>query len=222
MAAKAPTSGKRGARAPKRGPTPSRPTKRGPTPSRPIDRGRTPSPPISGDQAPQASSGGSAPRSARAPLAPRIPTAHHRSAGGLVVAGERILLISTQNGRRWQLPKGHIEPGESAEEAAVREVREETGVTGRVLAPLPSVEYWYVEKGQLRVHKKVDYFLLEYVSGNAAEFDAKEVSGAEWFGWEEGLARMSYENERRVARQAQEAAASLPSVAVERRGGQGG
>jgi 8-oxo-dGTP pyrophosphatase MutT (NUDIX family) len=135
--------------------------------------------------------------------ATRLKTEHHRSAGGLVVRNMReILLISTQNGRRWQLPKGHIEAGETAEQAAVREVREETGVTGRVVAPLPEIEYWYIEKGILRVHKHVDYFLLEYESGDAADFDAKEVSGAGWFSWEDGLAKLSFENERRAAEQA--------------------
>jgi 8-oxo-dGTP pyrophosphatase MutT (NUDIX family) len=132
----------------------------------------------------------------------RLKTEHHRSAGGLVVRGSQVLLISTQKGRRWQLPKGHVEEGETPEQAAVREVREETGVTGRVVAPLPEVEYWYVEKGKLRVHKRVDYFLLEYESGDAADFDASEVSGADWFTWDEGLAKLSFENERRVAEEA--------------------
>lgn len=131
-------------------------------------------------------------------------TEHHRSAGGLVVDGSRILLISTQAGRRWQLPKGHIEYGETPEQAALREVREETGVTGRLVAPLSEVEYWFVEKGARRVHKRVDYFLLDYVSGSAADFDASEVSGAEWFSWDEGIAKLSFDNERRVAMQARE------------------
>jgi 8-oxo-dGTP pyrophosphatase MutT (NUDIX family) len=131
-------------------------------------------------------------------------TEHHRSAGGLVVEGDRILLISTQSGRRWQLPKGHIEEGETAEQAALREVREETGVTGRVMAPLSEVEYWFVEKGARRVHKRVDYFLLDYVGGSAADFDAAEVSGAEWFSWDEGIAKLSFDNERRVVLQARE------------------
>jgi 8-oxo-dGTP diphosphatase len=131
-------------------------------------------------------------------------TEHHRSAGGLVVEAGRILLISTQAGRRWQLPKGHIEMGETAEQAALREVREETGVTGRVVAPLSEVEYWFVEKGARRVHKRVDYFLLDYVSGSAADFDTREVSGAEWFSWEEGIAKLSFDNERRVVLQARE------------------
>ena len=129
-------------------------------------------------------------------------TVHHRSSGGLVVRGSSILLISTQGGRRWQLPKGHIEEGETSEETAVREVREETGVTGRVVAPLPGVEYWFVEKGIHRVHKQVDYFLLTYVSGDAANFDPHEVSGAEWFSWDEGISRLSFENERRVVQEA--------------------
>jgi 8-oxo-dGTP pyrophosphatase MutT (NUDIX family) len=129
-------------------------------------------------------------------------TVQHRSAGGLVVRGSQILLISTQSGRRWQLPKGHIEEGETPEQTAVREVREETGVTSRVLAPLPGVEYWFVEKGIRRVHKLVDYFLMAYVSGDTSDFDVREVSGAEWFSWEEGLAKLSFENERKVVEQA--------------------
>lgn len=135
-------------------------------------------------------------------------TEHHRSAGGLVVQGSRILLISTQAGRRWQLPKGHIEEGETPEQTAVREVREETGVTGRVVAPLPGVEYWFIERGQRRVHKHVDYFLLDYVSGDPVDFDAREVSGADWFSWDEGIGKLSFENERKVVLQAREISAN--------------
>jgi 8-oxo-dGTP pyrophosphatase MutT (NUDIX family) len=145
----------------------------------------------------------------------RMQTEHHRSAGGLVVHESRILLISTQNGRRWQLPKGHIEAGETPEQAAVREVREETGVTGRIVAPLPPVEYWFFEKGKKRVHKTVDYYLLAYLSGDAADFDPHEVSGAEWFSWDEGLGRLSFGNERRVAEEARRLSESAtPSPAA--------
>lgn len=154
----------------------------------------------------------------RRPAAPQaapepLETEHHRSAGGLVVRGATVLLISTGQGRRWQLPKGHIEPGETSEQAAVREVQEETGVTGRVVAALPKIEYWYVEKSRLRVHKRVDYYLLEYVSGDAADFDAAEVSGAGWFSWEEGLVKLSFDNERRVAEEARKLAGSLAPAA---------
>jgi 8-oxo-dGTP pyrophosphatase MutT (NUDIX family) len=133
-------------------------------------------------------------------------TEHHRSAGGLVVRGGEVLLISTQGGRRWQLPKGHIEEGETSAQTAVREVREETGVTGRVVTQLPGVEYWYVERGLRRIHKTVDYFLLDYVSGDAADFDPQEVSGASWFSWDEGLLQVSFDNERKVVAAARELA----------------
>ena len=127
----------------------------------------------------------------------------HHSAGGLVVESGRVLLISTRGGRRWQLPKGHIEPGESPEQAAVREIREETGVDGSVIASLPHVEYWFVERG-VRIHKRVDYFLLSYVGGDASNYDRREVSGAAWFPWEEGVTKLSFDNERRVAQAAYE------------------
>jgi len=130
-------------------------------------------------------------------------TEEHHSAGGLVVESGRILLISTRGGRRWHLPKGHIEPGESTEQAAVREIREETGVDGSVLARLPHVEYWFVERG-VRIHKRVDYFLLAYVGGDASNFDRREVSGAAWFPWHDGIGKLSFDNERRVAEAALE------------------
>jgi 8-oxo-dGTP pyrophosphatase MutT (NUDIX family) len=123
---------------------------------------------------------------------------HQRSAGGVVARGDEVLLIALQDGRRWQLPKGHIEPGESAEAAAVREVFEETGVRGRPVGSLPSIDYWFIEDGR-RIHKRVEYFLLAYDAGSAADFDPREVSGARWFPWEEGIAALTFDNERTVA-----------------------
>ena len=129
-------------------------------------------------------------------------TEHQVSAGGLVVRGGEVLLISTSSGRRWQLPKGRVEPGETPPEAAVREVREETGVSGAVVAALPDIEYWFVERREVRVHKRVHYFLLSYLSGDCADFDRREVSGAAWLPWEEALRRLSFDNERRVVAEA--------------------
>ncbi len=139
----------------------------------------------------------------------RPPVEQQHSAGGLVVREGQVLLIATAGGRRWQLPKGHVEEGETAEAAAVREVREETGVVGRVIAPLPSIRYSFVERGARRIRKQVDYFLLVYVEGSEADFDPKEVDGASWFEWDEAVERLTHANERRVAARARDEAASL-------------
>jgi len=140
------------------------------------------------------------PAAVRSARRPRVVRQH--SAGGVVVRDGELLLISTAGGKRWQLPKGRIEAGETSEQAAVREVREETGVTGRIVAPLPGVDYWFAEGQAKRIRKHVDYFLLAYVSGSERDFDPKEVTGAGWFPGAEALARLSHDNERRVAAQA--------------------
>jgi 8-oxo-dGTP pyrophosphatase MutT (NUDIX family) len=135
-----------------------------------------------------------------------------------VVRDGEILLIEIGGGRRWQLPKGHIEPGEDPEQTAVREVREETGVTGRLLAPLPTIGFWFIEKGR-RIHKTVRYYLLEYAGGSTADFDPTEVSGARWFPWPEGLDRLTFDNERGVARAGRELWDELQEEPVEATGG---
>lgn len=144
-------------------------------------------------------------------------TEYHHSAGGLVVRAGEMLLISTRKGRRWQLPKGHLEAGETPEQAAIRETREETGVSGRVRAPLPQISYRFVERG-VRIHKKVDYFLLDFEEGDVANFDRKEVSGAAWFVFEEGVRRLSFDNERQVAQAALELLAPASPSAADHKG----
>lgn len=147
----------------------------------------------------------------------RKPVERQHSAGGLVVRNGHVLLIATAGGRRWQLPKGHVEPGESNAQAAVREVREETGISGRIVADLPGIDYFFVEKDGRRVRKHVDYFLLDYTGGDEADYDPAEVDGARWFPWEEALLRLSHANERRVAERARELATAAPP-----HGGEGG
>lgn len=112
--------------------------------------------------------------------------------------GAEVLLISLKEGERWQIPKGHVEEGETVEQAAVREVAEETGVTGHPIGRLPSIEYWFVEGGK-RIHKRVDFYLLEYRSGSSDDYDPREVSGAEWFPWDDAVGQLSFNNEKRVA-----------------------
>jgi len=138
----------------------------------------------------------------RPPRPRRRPVEHQHSAGGIVAREGELLLIATAGGKRWQLPKGHLEPGESSEQAAIREVREETGVSGRVVAPLEGIDYWFAEPGGRRIRKHVDYYLLAYLEGSERDFDAHEVDEARWFPAAEAVVRLTHANERRVVQQA--------------------
>ena len=100
-----------------------------------------------------------------------LPIVNETSAGGLVVDVQNgqafTAVIARRNrggGLEWCLPKGHLEGAETPEQAAVREIMEETGITGRVLRHLATIDYWFAGH-EHRVHKVVHHFLLEAVSG---------------------------------------------------------
>jgi len=150
------------------------------------------------------------------------------SAGGVVVRRMRdrwwIAVIEPQSSkaRRAQqkeptmaLPKGLVDAGEHPEQTAVREVREETGLTAEQVAKLKDIRYVYVRTwgdGQ-RVFKLVSFYLLRYVGGKIGEITAEmrhEVRTAEWIPLEEAPHRLSYAGEREVARAANEYVASHP------------
>ena len=78
----------------------------------------------------------------------------------------------------WSLPKGHIEPGETPEDTAVREVAEETGIPGEMVAPLGTIDFWFVAEGR-RMHKTVHHFLLRAVGGELSDADV-EVTEVAW------------------------------------------
>jgi ADP-ribose pyrophosphatase YjhB (NUDIX family) len=125
------------------------------------------------------------------------------SAGGLVLDRRtpttRAALIARHDRRGrlvWSLPKGHLEAGESAEEAAVREVEEETGIQATVLAPLGTIDFWFVAE-QRRVHKTVHHFLLEAHGGELSDADVEVVEVA-WVPLDEVPERLAYADERRL------------------------
>ncbi len=118
----------------------------------------------------------------------------HRDASGV-----RILLIQDRFGR-WSLPKGHLEEGETAVQAALREVEEETGIKGVVRAALPATRYFFHDRGEL-VEKTVHYFLIE-AAGGAARPQAGEIAAVGWFGPDEVEGLAHYENNRPVLRAA--------------------
>ncbi len=97
----------------------------------------------------------------------------------------------------WSLPKGHIELGETAEQTAIREVAEETGIQGDVLASLGSIDYWFVTEGR-RVHKTVHHYLLRFLGGELSDHDL-EVSEVAWVPLDELPSRLAYADERRLA-----------------------
>ena len=145
-----------------------------------------------------------------APNRPRLPAVEERSAGGIVVdvheGVARIAVIARRNraGRiEWCLPKGHLENDETLQQAAAREVEEETGIAGRVLTELGTIDYWFATD-QRRVHKFVHHYLLEATGGhltieNDPDHEAIDVA---WLPLREAHEHLTFPNERRIARQA--------------------
>ena len=134
-------------------------------------------------------------------------TVDETSAGGLVVDGDRrqaVLIgrLDRQGKLLWSLPKGHIEGSETIEETAVREVKEETGISARVLTSLGSIDYWFVAERR-RVHKTVHHFLLEAVGGELSDEDV-EVTEVAWVPIAELETRLAYTDERALVRKARQ------------------
>ncbi len=136
-------------------------------------------------------------------------TIQQTSAGGIVFRklDDRIdvaLIARTSPRRRiiWALPKGWVEPGETIPDAALREIREETGLTGRLVEPLGQIEYsFYSPEDSARIQKTVHFFLVEFLSGDTADHD-HEVDEARWWPLDAALAQMTYQSERQVMEKA--------------------
>jgi 8-oxo-dGTP pyrophosphatase MutT (NUDIX family) len=124
------------------------------------------------------------------------------SAGGLVLRRFRgrpfVAAVRVKDGTLLALPKGHPDANESMTSAAVREVREETGLEAEVAEKLGDVRYWYSLRGE-RVLKVVSFFLCRYRSGSVRDYDPREVDGAEWIPLDEAPRLLAYQGEREMA-----------------------
>ena len=137
------------------------------------------------------------------------------SAGGVAFhwrdSEPEMAIVSVKPKMRWQLPKGIVDPGETPEVTAVREVREEAGIETDLRALIETIEYWYraVRYGKpVRYHKFVHFYLLQYRSGDVSDHD-HEVQEARWVGFDKAIEMLAFESERRVVEEAREMIAAM-------------
>jgi 8-oxo-dGTP pyrophosphatase MutT (NUDIX family) len=131
---------------------------------------------------------------------PRKQTRNEHSSGGAVINTKNgvsyVALIATRGKTRWGLPKGAVSAGETSEQAALREVLEETGLRAEIIKPLDTIEYFF-RAGDTLIRKRVDFYLMRYVSGELTP-QLSEVDDVEWVELSEAIARASFDSERKL------------------------
>ncbi len=131
-------------------------------------------------------------------------TVNDVSSGGVITrvrdGAVDLVLVGRARPERWSIPKGTPIPGETLEQTALREVREETGLHVRILEPLGEITYWFSARG-VRHHKTVHFFLLEAVGGNIEDHDWENDFVA-WLPEDEALRRMTFASEVAIVKRA--------------------
>ena len=138
-----------------------------------------------------------------------IPTLEQVSAGGVAFrmneGKAEIAIVAMKPSRRWQLPKGIIDAGETEQQAALREVREEAGIECELVEKIETIEYWYVgdqKGGRVRYHKFVHFFLLKYLSGDVEDHD-NEIDEARFVSIDEAVEMLAFKSEKETVKKAQ-------------------
>lgn len=129
------------------------------------------------------------------------------SSGGVIFRKNNdeieVAIVSVKSGRNWCLPKGLVDKGETPEITAVREVKEETGLSGRIIGKIGDITYWYYIKGEnTKCRKTVHFYLMEYVSGDTSQHDF-EVDDAFWFPFKTALQKISFKGDRTILEKAE-------------------
>ena len=134
----------------------------------------------------------------------KLPTVEQISAGGVAFRKNEsqleVAIVAVNPSRRWQLPKGIVDAGETPEITAVREVCEEVGIETDLIAPIETIEYWYVGDRQgerVRFHKRVHFYLLRYRGGDVANHDY-EIAEARWVSVNDAAEMLAFKNEKDV------------------------
>lgn len=128
------------------------------------------------------------------------------SSGGVIFRksdnGVEVVLVAMIGRRSWCLPKGLINRNETPQAAALREVREETGLQGEIIDRIGQISYWYsLQDDKVKIHKTVHFFLMKYLEGSTEDHD-HEVDEARWFPIDEALDTLSYKSEKQIMQKA--------------------
>lgn len=122
------------------------------------------------------------------------------SAGGIVFNNGKVLLTKHSQNKHWSFPKGLIDHGQTPEEAALREVKEEGGVEAGIVDKVGYSKYVYTHKGE-KIFKIVTYFLMKYLSGDIKDHDW-EVEESGWYEPKEALKQLSFSQDKDLLKKA--------------------
>ena len=133
-------------------------------------------------------------------------TRNEHSSGGAVIdlrdGAPFVAMIATRGRTRWGLPKGAVSAGETSEQAALREVQEETGLDAEIVGRLDTIEYFF-RAGDTLIKKSVDFYLMNFIGGTLTP-QLSEVDDVEWVELPEAIQRASFDSERKLLEMAQQ------------------